>query len=125
MTAETRDKVTVGLLMRSLTYEHRSAREQLDIALTAAALEISLRLYFQGGSVLQMINERDTRSARLPPGYRGWGSLVDLTAVRAYAEPEWLENLSGRGLTTVLDLSPMRLPVMREDLATCNRVLVL
>jgi len=125
MTAEAHGKATLGLLMRCLPYEQRSAREQVDIALTAAALEIPLRLYFQGGSVLQLVNERDTFSARLPPGYRSWGSLTELTAVCAHAEPEWLEMLSESGLATVLDLSPMRLQAMRGDLALCTRVLVL
>jgi hypothetical protein len=123
--AETHGKATLGLLMRSLPYERRSAREQMDIALTAAALEIPLRLYFQGGSVLQLIKERDTLPARLPPGYRSWGSLTDLTAVCAHAEPEWLEIVLQSGLATEFDLRPMRLQVMREDLASCTRVLVL
>lgn len=125
MTAGNHGKAPLGLLIRSLPYEQRSAREHLDIALTAATLEIPLRLYFQGGSVLQLIKGRENLPARLPPGYLSWGSLTDLTTVCANAEPEWLEILSVSGLVAVLDLSPMRLRVMRDDLASCARVLVL
>ena len=125
MVAKTHGKATIGLLLRSVPYQQRSAREQLDFALTAAALEIPLRLYFQGASVMQLIRERDSAPARLPTGYRGWGSLTDLTEVHAHAEPEWLELLSSNGFESLLDLRPMSVQAMRVNLASCTRVLVL
>ena len=112
-------------MLRSVPYQERSAREQLDVALTAAALEIPLRLYFPGNAVLQLLTERDPTLAHLPPGYRGWGSLPDLTSVIAHAEPEWIEKLSDHGLETLLELTPMNASEMRADFASCDKVLLL
>ena len=125
MVAKPYGNATIGLVLRSVPYQQRSAREQLDVALTAAALEIPLRLYFQGASVLQLVRERDCGPARLPGGYRGWGTLTELTEVQAHAELDWLKRLAKYTSETVLDLAPMTVQAMRDDLASCTRVLVL
>ena len=117
--------MALGLLIRSVPYEQRSAREQLDVALAAAALDIPLRLYFQGSAVFQLLVDRDATLAQLPPGYRGWGSLPELTSVSAHAEPEWLLKLSGAGLDTVLPLTALSATEMRFDFSSCEKVLLL
>ena len=114
-----------GLIVRSGPYQQRSARSQLDMALVAAALEIPVRLYFLGDAVLQLTGERTLNSARLPAGYRGWASLPEMTRVRSFAEPAWLERMQQFELNPVLELDPMSLQHMRTDWRVCDKMLIL
>lgn len=115
----------VALIVRSLSYRQRSARAQLDVALLAAAVECPLQLYFVGGAALQLLARRDTVRSLLPPGYRAWASLPELTEVRVFAEPEWLELLHGRGVELLLQPTAMDARAMQEDWRACGAVLVL
>ena len=95
------------------------------MALAAAALEIPLHLYFLGDAVLQLLDERNPGAARLPPGYRGWASLPDLTEVRASAQAPWLDHIAVQGLELLLQVKSLSLPEMRSEWASCGQVLVL
>ena len=114
----------IGLVLRSGPYHQRSARAQLDVALAAAALEQPLRLYFLGAAVLQLLGCREPAKAHLPPGYRAWASLPELTAVTAFAEAGWLDWLEQNGMTSVLPLETATRQQMQADWRACQRVLV-
>ncbi len=118
----------LGLIIRSSPYEQRSARTQLDVALSAATLDFDLRLYFLGATVLQLISRGDIQKALLPPGYRAWASLPDLfeqSELQVFAEPTWLDHLHANRLQSCLPLQASSAPEMRRDWAACNRLLVL
>ena len=115
----------LGLVMRTPPYAQRSARTQLDIALVAAALGVPLRLYFIGASVLQLVKQRETVTALLPTGYRGWDSLAEESLLEACAEPNWLERLNDQDMSLANILRPMSLPQMRIDWDDCARLLIL
>jgi sulfur relay (sulfurtransferase) DsrF/TusC family protein len=116
---------TIGLLVRSLPYQQRSARGQLDVALVAAALEQHVRLYFLGAAVLQLQPERSPAAAKLPPGYRGWASLPELGEVTAFAEPVWLDRLAKYQRAPILAVTPLTRQEMRMHWQACDRILVL
>ena len=115
----------LGLIVRSVSYQKRSARSELDIALVVAALEIPVRLYFLGSSVLQLVEKRTLSDAQLPAGYRAWASLPELTDVAVFAEPQWQKKLQENQLDTVLETCPMTLPLMRSDWQACSRTIIL
>jgi hypothetical protein len=115
----------IGLVLRSVPYEQRSARAQLDVALAAAALEQPLQLYFLGDSVLQLVDRREPASAHLPGGYRAWASLPELTQVAAFAEGGWMEWLQRGNLELALPLKAASQHQMRVGWNACLRVVVL
>jgi len=92
----------LALLVRDRPYRRRAARADLDTALAAAAMDVQVELYFLGGAVLQLADGRDSSAALLPPGYRGWSALPDLTEVRAFAEEGWLQRCRRDGIALVL-----------------------
>lgn len=117
-----------GLIIRSLAYEHRSARSQLDVAMLAASLDFELRLYFMGEAVMQLAPRDDYHSAMLPAGYRAWASLPELieqAGLHAFAEPGWLAKMQKNKIKPCLDLLPADAVQMRKDWARCDRVLML
>jgi hypothetical protein len=115
----------VGLVLRSGPYRQRSARSQLDVALVAAALDVPLRLYFLADAALQLADERDTRPAGLPVGYRGWASIASMAQVAAFAEPGWLERMAQLGIEPLLKVQARTRAQMRADWEKCAKLLVL
>jgi len=115
----------IGLVVRTDPYRQRAARTQLDVALVAAALGQPLRIYFVGQAALQLLAGRDPAAARLPAGYRGWGSLPEMTSVHAFMENDWHEFLLRNGLEPVLEATPVSRQQMRADWSACRKVLVL
>ena len=117
-----------GLIIRSLAYEHRSARSQLDVAMLAASLDLDLRLYFVGEAVMQLVSREDHHSALLPAGYRAWASLPELieqAGLITFAEPGWLARLEQNNMQPCLDLVPADSAQMRKDWGSCDRLLLL
>jgi tRNA 2-thiouridine synthesizing protein C len=92
----------LALIVRQGPYQGRSARDQLDIALAAAASDLELELFFLGPGVLQLLASQEPEPADLPRGARGWKSLPTLTTVRAWVE---------QGAAARLDHLPLLLPV--------------
>lgn len=86
----------LGLLVRSAPWGGRSGRDQLDLAMAAAALGIEIDLFFLGDGVLHLIEERQPERAGLPPAIQGWRALSELTKVRAWAQAQWLPAGSER-----------------------------
>jgi sulfur relay (sulfurtransferase) DsrF/TusC family protein len=122
---KTESSTTIGLIIRSVAYQKRSARSQLDVALVIAALEIPLRLYFLGPAIMQLIEKRALLDAQLPAGYRAWASLPDLTDVAVFAEPAWHQKMQESSLALVLEAQPMSISLMRSDWQSCNRTIML
>lgn len=116
---------TIGLVVRTGPYGQRSARAQLDVALAVAALEQPLRLYFLGDSVLQLLLSRDPAEAHLPPGYRAWAGLPELTRVSAFAEPVWVGWLQEGPFQAALPVAAASRSHMQRDWRACSRVMVL
>jgi len=114
----------LGLLVRSGPFSGRSARDQLDFALAAAALDFELELYFLGPGILQLLAEHQPEEAALPRGSKGWRSLPDLAEVRAFAPPEAMAGLAAdQGL--LLDVSPLDGVGMAARWRACDQVLVI
>jgi sulfur relay protein TusC/DsrF len=113
-----------GLVIRSGPFTGRSARDQLDLALTAATLDFDLELFFIGDAVQQLLPVHDPHAAGLPRGSRGWASLPALTRVQAYATPQALRNHGISGAELALHARPLEPAEMADRLAQCDRVLV-
>ena len=114
---------TYAFLVTTPPYQQRSARSQLDVALIAAALERPLQLHFLGEAAMQLIRQRDLKSANLPAGYKAWASLPEMSHIETYIEKPWSDRLAG----VELMLNPRALSIkqMREQWETCEKVLVL
>jgi tRNA 2-thiouridine synthesizing protein C len=97
----------LALLITTPPYGDRDPRAQLDVALAAAALDRRLELFFLGDGLLQIVRERDPRSALLSPGYRGWAALPDLAETRWYAEREALGGFAERGVALLVPVEPL------------------
>ncbi len=120
----TRDS-SLGLIVGRRPYERRVARADIDLALAAAAMDLGIRIYFTGSSVLQLTTERDPGRALLPPGYRAWAALPDLAQTRVFAETEWLVYCSGAGLELLMPIEPLGPQEMRRDWRDCRHVMVI
>lgn len=115
----------LALLVRDYPYRRRVARASLDTALAAAALEFELELYFLGQAVLQLAAGRDPAPALLPPGYRGWAALPELTDLRAYADRRWLQRCERDGIELVLTPEPLGADDMARRWRACRQALLL
>ena len=120
-----RHSSSLALIVRGAPYERRVARSDLDIALAAAALDITISVYFQGCSVMQLAAKRNVSEALLPAGYRAWAALPDLSGARIYAEQNWLDLCRTAGLDLVLPVTAMSEPDMKRYWRNCDHVLVL
>ena len=85
---------SLALIVHSLPYRQRSARADIDLALAATAMDIHLEVYFVGASLLQIIDDKNSKPALLPAGYRAWGALADLGDANLFAETDWLAKFS-------------------------------
>lgn len=119
-----RDGNGIGLLIRSGPFTGRSARDQLDLALTAATLDFELNLFFTGAGIQQLLPDHDPHGAGLPRGSKGWASLPALTRVRAWVSAESLQGLGATPAELLLDVQPLTRAEMALLLAACRRVLV-
>ena len=118
------NKKRIGLVVRSGPFTGRSARDQLDLALTAATLDYDLDLFFTGAGVLQLLADHDPHAAGLPKGSKGWKSLPTLTGVRAFITPVEWQRSRDAGQNLLLDVSPLDPGGMASLIARCRRVLV-
>ena len=78
----------LGLIVRSAPWCGRSGRDQLDLALAAASLELDLLLFFTGAGLLQLRAGLQGQAAGLPAGLKAWKSLPELTSCRYLVELE-------------------------------------
>lgn len=115
----------LALVVRQTPYAQRSAREQLDVALAAAVLEIPLELYFLGESGWQLASGRDPSAARLPAGLKGWASLSGMTEVRFFVDQAFAERLQENAVETAVPLEPLAVDQMSRRWRKCARVLSL
>ena len=115
----------LALLVRDRPYRRRAARAELDTALAAAAMDFHLELYFLGSAVLQLADGRDPTAALLPPGYRGWSALPDLTEVRAFADTAWLQRCTADGIGLVLPVQGLDPAAMAQRWRACSHALLL
>lgn len=115
----------LGLLVRSSPLEGRSNRDQLDIALAAAALGIELALYFIGEGVVHILPGRDAVQAGLPALPKAWSSLAELTTVAAFVDAEVFQLLQGAGADWALEVKPVSPGEMVKSQAQCDLLLVL
>lgn len=114
----------LGLVVRSGPFSGRSARDQLDVALAAAALDCEVELYFLGPGLLQLLADHEPGRAALPRGSKGWKSLPSLAEVRGYATPDALAALPAQD-ALLLRLVPLTLADMAVRWPSCDQVLVL
>ncbi len=115
----------LALLVRSHPYRRRAAREDIDLALAAAALDRPLEVYFLGAALMQLAAGREVESAQLPPGYRAWASLPELGQVRFFAEREWLKRCERNGVDLLLPVQSLGADEMRAAWRRCQHLLTL
>lgn len=123
MTGEVRRKL--GLVVRAAPFTSRSARDELDVALAAATLEIPLEVFFLGYGVWQTAAERSVEAALLPGGLAGWAALADLTEARYFVEAGPCRRMREAGVDTTVPVEPLDGVAMAERWRSCSRVLVL
>ncbi len=82
-----------------------------------------MQLYFLGDAAMQLIWQRDLKSANLPAGYKAWASLPEMSGVETYIETSWFNRLAG--LNLMLNPQSLTMNQMRERWQTCEKVLVL
>ena len=105
----------LGVVIRSAPWQGRSGRDQLDVALAAAALGLELELYFFDDGLLQLARARDGSAASLPAGHKAWRSLWDFTEVRAWASGEQLLQLENCGVELVCPVQAATAAEMAES----------
>ncbi len=115
----------IGLVVRSGPYQGRSSRDQLDVALAAATLDLELELFFTGEGVLQLLADRDAQAGNLPGGLRGWKSLPGLTLVKAWVADSALEAFVGPETRLILDVQRASESEIALRLAGCDQAMVI
>jgi len=115
----------LALVVRGHPYQRRAAREDLDLALAAAALGRPLEVYFLGVALLQLATLREVEVAQLPPGYRAWSSLPELGEVQCFGEREWLKRCERNGLGLMLPVQSLGADEMRAAWRRCQHLLTL
>lgn len=123
MTGGERHKL--GLVVRAAPFAGRSARDDLDVALAAATLEIPLEVFFLGFGLWQTAAERSVEAALLPQGLAGWAALADLTEARFFAEAGLCRRMREAGVGTTVPVEPLDGFAMAERWRSCSRVMVL
>lgn len=116
---------SLALIVRNAPYRERIARADLDFALAAVALDFSIRVFFQGHSVMQLVAQRDVSQALLPSGYRAWAALPELGDARVFAEQSSLDACLLRGMTLVMPVEALSLSQMKRSWRGCDYALVL
>ncbi len=111
----------LGLVIHTAPFAQRSARTQLDIALAAGVLEMSMEVFFIGPAIYQLVDGKEPHLAGLAGGMRGWKTLPQLSHIRCYAECDWVQRIDSSRL--MLPIEAVSGPVMREKMGRCNRVL--
>lgn len=119
------DSQTLALIVRQPPYAQRSARAQLDGALAAAALELPLELYFLGEGIWQLAAGRETESALLPRGLKGWAALEEMTKVRYFAEPTACRRLRELDAQTAVPVEVLEPGDMARRWRSCGKVMAL
>lgn len=116
---------SLALIVRSQPYGQRVARANIDLALSAAALDFDLRLYFQGSSILQLASGQNTAGALLPAGYRAWAALPGLADTNVYADSTWLEFCVENEIDLVMPVEALSTVAMKKDWRNCSHVMVI
>jgi len=116
---------SLAIIVRNAPYRERIARADLDFALAAAALDFSVRVFFQGHSVMQLVAQRDVSEAMLPSGYRAWAALPELADARVFAESSWLDTCLLRGITLEMPVEALSPSQMEISWRGCDHALVL
>ena len=116
---------SLALLVRGAPYQQRDTRSKPDLALASAALDFRLEIYLLGQAALQLATGKDGTAAMLPPGYRAWAAVPDLTEARVFAETKVLEGLKSRGVEMMLAVEGLDAEQMKTRWRSCDQVIVL
>lgn len=115
----------IALLVRSIPYEHRAPRADLDLALAAVVMDYTLELYFLGSAVMHLAVEREATAALLPGGYRSWAALPDMAEVHVHARQDWLDRCERHGIRLVLPVEGLDETQMKRKWRQCGHVMVI
>jgi sulfur relay (sulfurtransferase) DsrF/TusC family protein len=116
---------SLGMIVNTPPYGNRTARDSIDFALAAAAMDFELRVYFPGLAILQLAAERNASAAMLPGGYRAWAALPDLSAARIFVEQQWQVFCQARELDLVMPVEALSAAGMKQSWRGCDHVIVL
>ena len=115
----------VGLIVRSGPFKGRSSRDQLDMALAAAALELQLEIFFVGEGMLQLRAECDPRTAQLPGAGKGWKALPDLTRVNSWVADTAMTGVFSPAIEHLLEVRAISQSEIADRLAACDLAMVI
>lgn len=116
---------SLALIIQSGPYQSRVARDGIDFALAAAAMEMELRVYFPGQAVMQLARDRSCGHALLPGGYRAWSALPELSPARIFAERSWLDFFQSKGVEWVMPVEALSGPALKQSWRACDHAVVL
>lgn len=120
-----RETERLALLVGMRPHQHRETRAELDMALAAAAMDWTIEVHFLGSAVMQLAAARDSINAMLPPGYRGWAAVPDLSDAEFFAETDWLERCTARGIELAVPVAGLASFQMQQRWRQCDRVLAI
>ena len=112
----------LALVVQQAPYAQRSARAQLDFALAAATLELPLEIFFLGDAAWQLVKERESASAGLPRGLKGWAAIITMTRVSFFADADCVELIRGHGAETVVSLEGLDRTEIADRWCSCRQV---
>ncbi|KAA9129841.1 hypothetical protein F3N42_13735 [Marinihelvus fidelis] len=115
---------TLGLIVRQPPWQGRSGRDQLDLAMAAASMDVRLELFFVGDGLLQLVAGRQPGAAGLPAAANAWTALHELGPVRFMAEAGPLEAMRASGMAFGVEVEPLSSTDMRARQRDCDRLLV-
>jgi len=104
---------SLALIVQSRPYQDRVARANIDLAMSAAAMDFELHVYFAGPAILQLAAERNSAQALLPPGYRAWSALPELTVTVVYAESVWLDYCRQKDIDLIMPVRSLGIEDMK------------
>ncbi len=102
----------LALIVCSAPWQERSGREALDLAMSAVAMDVSLRLFFIGDGLLQLVADRQSGAAGLPPGQKAWASLTALGEVDFFAHANEIDDLLLAGIELLVPLEALQVGAM-------------
>lgn len=103
----------LALIFRNAPYRGRAPRADLDLALAAAALDLTVEIYLLGPALLQLAADLQPDAAGLPAGYRAWAALPELTETVVYGEKAWVDYFSRMRTELILPARALSAPQFR------------
>lgn len=115
---------SLGLVVRQGAWQGRSGREQLDVAIAAASMGVSLALFFTDEGMLQLLAHRSPAGAGLPPAASAWTAVAEMGAARFHVPAVRYREFRADGFEFLVDVEAVSPADMLTRQSGCDRLLV-